>query len=70
MSEPSPPSDEPPESVRYHLDEALALLAALEDARDALIDSGHLAVVIAIEGEVRILNRRLGFGEPDGGTDV
>lgn len=41
----SPP--EPPEEVRYSLDEALTLLAVLEDARDALIDSRHLAVVVA-----------------------
>ena len=57
---------EPPEEVRYSLDEALALLAALEDARDALIDSGHLAVVVAVEAEVRTLSRRLGFDDPDG----
>lgn len=54
----------PPEIVRYSLDEALRLLAALEDARDALIDSGHLAVVIAAEAEIRTVTRRLGFGDP------
>jgi hypothetical protein len=38
-----PADDEPPDAVSYALEEALTLLAALEDARDALIDSGHLA---------------------------
>lgn len=38
---------EPPRDVWYSLEDALDLLAALEDARDALIDSGHLAVVVA-----------------------
>jgi hypothetical protein len=31
------------------LDEALDLLADLEDARDALSDSRHLTVVVAVE---------------------
>ncbi len=63
----SPP--EPPEEVRYSLDEGLTLLAVLEDARDALIDSGHLAVVVAVEVEIRLLSRRLGFEDPEGGSD-
>ena len=62
------PRDEPPEEIVLTLDEALTLLAALEDGRDALIDSGHLAVVVAIESEIRLLSRRLGFDD-DGGTD-
>lgn len=63
------PPDEPPEQIVYDLHEALTLLGALEDARDALIDSGHLAVVIAIETEIRALSRKLGFDDPAGGTD-
>jgi hypothetical protein len=59
---------EPPAQIRYDLDEALTLLGALEDARDALIDSGHLAVVVSVETEVRALSRKLGFDDP-GGTD-
>lgn len=51
------------------LDEALSVLGALEDARDALIDSGHLAVVVNIETEIRALSRKLGFDDPAGGTD-
>jgi hypothetical protein len=55
--------------VTYSLDEALELLAALEDARDALIDTSHLAVVVAVEDEIRHLSRKLGFHDPDGGSD-
>ena len=61
---------EPPRYVWYTLDEALELLAALEDARDALIDAGHLLVVVSIEAQVRDLNRRLDFDDPWGGADV
>ncbi len=60
---------EPPERIYYTLDEALTLLAALEDARDALIESGHLAVVASVESEVRLLSRKLGFEDPEGGPD-
>jgi hypothetical protein len=60
---------EPPAQIRYDLDEALVLLAALEDARDASIASGHLAVVVSIENEIRALSRKLGFDDPAGGTD-
>lgn len=69
MSDPVDPAREPPEQVTYDLDEALTLLAALEDGRDALIDSGHLAVVVVIEAQIRLLSRRLGFGDPFGGAD-
>jgi hypothetical protein len=47
---------EPPARIQYQLEEALDLLAALEEARDALITTDHLA-----EG-----GRRLGFDEPRG----
>jgi hypothetical protein len=60
---------EPPAEILYDLDEALTLLGALEDARDALVDSGHLAVVVSIEDEIRALSRKLGFDDPAGGTD-
>jgi hypothetical protein len=63
------PSAEPPEKIFYELDQAFNLLGVLEDARDALIDSGHLAVVVAVETEVRTLSRKLGFDDPQGGTD-
>jgi hypothetical protein len=61
---------EPPRFVWYTLEEALELLAALEDARDSLIDAGHLTVVAPIETQVRELNRRLDFDDPWGGADV
>jgi hypothetical protein len=60
----------PPDGVTYDLEEALTLLAALEDARDALIDSRHLSVVLTVENEIRLLSRRLGFVDPEGGTDA
>lgn len=57
---------EPPRHVWLSLDEVLDLLAVLEDARDALTDSGHLTVVVALEAQVRQLSRRLDFDEPGG----
>lgn len=56
----SQPGDlEPPREVWYALEEALALLADLEDARDALINSRQFAVVVGIENEIRLLSRKL-----------
>lgn len=60
---------EPPDIVTYPLAEALQLLATLEDARDALIHSGHLATVVDVESEIRDLSHKLGFDEPRGGRD-
>jgi hypothetical protein len=54
---------EPPGYVWYTLDEALELLAVLEDSRDSLIDSGHLTVVLALEAHVLDLNSRLGYDD-------
>jgi hypothetical protein len=68
MSDPG--EREPPRYVWYTLEEALELLAALEDARDSLIEAGHLTVVVAIEAQVRELNRRLDFDDPWGGADA
>jgi hypothetical protein len=67
MTTPGEPDGEPPELVLYRLPDALTLLATLEDARDVLIESGHLAVVVAVEAEIRALSRRLGFDGPPGG---
>jgi len=47
--------------VRYDVEESLDLLAALEDARDALTDSDRLAVVAQLEHQVAVLSRKLGF---------
>jgi hypothetical protein len=60
----------PPNEVRYSLDEALNVPAALEHALDALIVTGHLATVVDLEPEIRLLGRRLGFQDPDGGADA
>lgn len=65
-----PGEREPPRHVWYSLDEALELLAALEDARDALIDAGHLTVVVALEAQVRELSRKLDFDDPEGSADA
>ncbi len=60
----------PPQSVSYDLEEALELLAVLEDARETLNDTGHLTGVVALEAQARLLSRRLGFGEPEGDADA
>jgi hypothetical protein len=60
-------SADPPEEVRYDLEDSLDLLAALEDARDALTDSDRLAVVAQLEYQVAVLSRKLGFDHPPGG---
>jgi hypothetical protein len=61
---------DPPAGIELSLDEALDLLADLEDARDALSDSRHLTVVVAVESQIRLLSRRLGFADPYGGDDA
>jgi hypothetical protein len=58
-----PERREPPRHVWYTLDEALELLAVLEDARDGLIDAGRLTVVVALEAQVRALSRKLEFDD-------
>ena len=57
----------PPDAVAYGPEEALELLAALEDARDALSGSDHLAVLAQVEHQVALLSRKLGFDQPGGG---
>lgn len=61
---------EPPNDISYDRDGALLLLGILEDARDALIDSGQLVLVVAAEDQIRLLNRKLGFDDPEGDADV
>ena len=60
--------EEPPTSVIYGLEEALELLAALEEARDTVRDTEHFAGVLTLEAQIQLLSRRLGFD--DGGTDA
>jgi hypothetical protein len=57
--------EEPPSIVSYDLEEALDLLAALEDARDVLAGSNYLTVLIEVEHEIIMLSRKLGFDEGD-----
>jgi hypothetical protein len=49
---------EPPQPGLAHADDALELPAALEDARDSVIDGGYLTAVVAIEAQCE-LNHRL-----------
>ena len=65
-----PNGAEPPGSVWYTLDDALGLLGTLEDARDALTASGHLTVLLALEPQIRELNRKLGFDDQGGADDL
>jgi hypothetical protein len=59
----------PPEGVTYDLEEALELLAALEDALEVVAQSDYLGVVAEIETEVSRLHHKLGFDHPSGGED-
>lgn len=54
----------------FDLEEALDLLAALEDARDALVDSSHLGVVLRVEDQIRQVSRKLDFDDPEGPADA
>ena len=70
VAEASAAKQEAPSMVWYSLDDALDLLATLEDARDALIESGHLSVVMPVETQIRELSRRLDFDDPQGDPDA
>jgi hypothetical protein len=59
---------EPPDRVEFELEEALDLLASLEDSRDVLVDTDHLSVLSQVEHQVQQLSRKLGINE--GGPDV
>ena len=50
---------EPPERVALELEEALDLLAALEDSRDVLFDTDHLSVLSLVEHQIQHLSRTL-----------
>jgi len=56
---------EPPREVWYDLEEALELLSVLEDASTVMTDSGHLAEVMAVEAQIRVLSRKLDFDDPE-----
>jgi hypothetical protein len=59
---------EPPHVVEFELEEALDLLAALEDSRDVLVDIDHLSVLSHVEHQIQQLSRKLAIDE--GGPDV
>ena len=60
----------PPLHITLDLNDALDLLAALEDARDVLGQGDHLSVLAQVEGQIAVLNRKLGFDDPFGGPDA
>jgi excisionase family DNA binding protein len=55
---------EPPARASYELEEALELLAALEDARDAVAATDHLSVLAQVEHEIAQLSRKLDLDRP------
>ncbi len=59
-------TSEPPDRIAYNLEEALELLAALEDALEVVAQSDYLSVVAEVEHEVVRLHRKLGFDHPGG----
>lgn len=65
-----PGDEDPPQHVSYTLEEALELLAVLEDVWETLMDTDHLTGVVALEAQVQELSRRLGFDDPEGDTDA
>jgi hypothetical protein len=64
-----PPDREPPNAVVLSLEEALELIGALEDARDALLITDHLVEVALVSNQLLRINRRLGFPDDDEGGD-
>jgi hypothetical protein len=59
---------EPPRQLWYHLDEAIELLAVLEDAQLTALDAGALALVMVLERQIELLHRKLEIGD-GGGAD-
>lgn len=62
------PASGPPGDIALGLEEALDLLAALEDARDVLVDTDHLSVLAQVEDQIQRLSRKLGLDQ--GGRDA
>lgn len=62
------PASGPPGDITLGLEEALDLLAALEDARDVLVDTDHLSVLAQVEDQIQRLSRKLGLDQ--GGRDA
>jgi hypothetical protein len=64
----SDPTAGPPDEIALSAEEALELLASLEDARDVLVDTDHLSVLAQVVGQLQLMNRKLGFDQ--GGFDA
>ena len=62
---------EPPRHIWYDLDEAIELLAVLQDAQLTALDAGALALalVVVLEHEIELLHRKLEIGDA-GGADA
>jgi hypothetical protein len=58
-----PANTEPPGRINYSLEDALELLAALEDSRDVLVTTDHLSVLAQVEHQIQVLGRKLGFDQ-------
>jgi hypothetical protein len=56
-----PPNREPPNAIVLNLQEALELVGALEDARDAVLITDHLVEVALVSNQLLRINRRIGF---------
>ncbi len=65
-----PAAQEPPTSVELSIEEALELLAVLEDVRDALLTTDHLVEVALAVAQIQRMSRKLGFDELEGGSDA
>lgn len=65
-----PADGQPRVETRLDLEQALELLGALEEARDALMTTGHLTEAAVVVAQIQLLSRKLGFESPEGGPDV
>jgi hypothetical protein len=50
---------QPPRYVWYDLDEAIELLAVLEDAKATALDASSFALVMLLESQAELLHRKL-----------
>jgi hypothetical protein len=57
----------PPDEVCFDLEEAIHLLVALEQARDALLGTDFWSPIAGVEHQIAVLVRKLGLDE--GGLD-
>ena len=60
---------EPPRHIWYDLEEAIDLLAVLEDAQLTALDGGALALVMVLERQIELLHRKLEIGDAGGADD-